>query len=216
MGDVIRRRGAHRADAMRRTPTELARRHDVLRTAFPQSGGQPQRVVALTMALPLGDLDVGAGPAPERERGWLRAVRDDGRKPFDLSRAPLVRATVVHCSDAEHRLLLTIHHIVADEWSMELMQQEILQLYEAFAHGRPSPLAALPIQYADFACWQRAWLQGPVLEREIAYWENELAACRHVLDLPTAKPRPAGQGFRGAHPGLDLPRPPRGPGRGLG
>src|SRR5205823_5015523 len=82
-----------------------------------------------------------------------------------------------------------------------------LQLYEAFAHGRPSPLAALPIQYADFACWQRAWLQGPVLEREIAYWENELAGARLVLDLPTDKPRPAVQGFRGATEGFDLPRP---------
>src|SRR5437763_2740612 len=90
---------------------------------------------------------------------------------------------------------------------MELIHQEVLQLYEAFAHGRPSPLAALPIQYADFACWQRAWLQGPVLEREIAYWENELAGARLVLDLPTDKPRPAVQGFRGATEGFDLPRP---------
>ena len=205
--DVIRLSGTYHADAMRRTLDELARRHDVLRTAFPQSDGHPQQVVAPTMDLALGDLDLRAWPAAERERAWLRAVRDDGRKPFDLSRAPLVRATVVHFSDAEHRLLLTIHHIVADEWSMELMQQEILQLYEAFAHGRPSPLAALPIQYADFACWQRAWLQGPVLEREIAYWENELAGARLVLDLPTDKPRPAVQGFRGATEGFDLPRP---------
>src|SRR5256886_11605261 len=87
------------------------------------------------------------------------------------------------------------------------MQQERLRRYEAFAHGRPSRLAALPIQYADCACWQRAWLQGPVLEREIAYWENELAGARLVLDLPTDKPRPAVQGFRGATEGFDLPRP---------
>src|SRR2546430_11346267 len=86
------------------------------------------------------------------------------------------------------------------------MQQERLRRYEAFAHGRPSPLAALPIQYADFACWQRAWLQGPVLEREIAYWENELAGARLVLDLPTDKPRPPVQTFRGATEGFELPR----------
>ena len=119
---------------------ELARRHDVLRTAFPQSDGHPQQVVAPTIDVPLAELDLRALPDPERERAWLRVVRDDGRKPFDLARAPLFRATVVHFSDADHRLLLTIHHIVADEWSMELIHQEIRQHYEAFAHGRRAPL----------------------------------------------------------------------------
>jgi amino acid adenylation domain-containing protein/FkbM family methyltransferase len=204
--DVIPVGGPYHADAMRRALHELARRHDILRTAFPQSDGHPQQVVDPAIELGVGDLDLRAVPAAERERAWRRVVRDEGRKPFDLARAPLLRATVVHVSDAEHRLLLTVHHIVADEWSMELIHQEILQLYEALAHGRPSPLAALPIQYADFACWQRAWLQGPVLEQEIAYWQNELAGARLVLDLPTDKPRPAVQTFRGATEGFELPR----------
>jgi hypothetical protein len=183
---------------MRRAMNELARRHDVLRTAFQQSDGHPLQVVAPTIDVALGEIDLRSLPAAERERAWLRAVREDGRKPFDLSRAPLFRATVVHFSDGEHRLLLTIHHIVADEWSMELIQQEVLQLYEAFARGRPSSLPALPIQYADFAAWQRGWLQGPVLEQEIAHWQEELAGAPLVLDLPTDKPRPAVQSFRGA------------------
>jgi len=205
--DVIGLSGAYHADAMRRAMHELARRHDVLRTAFPQRDGHPMQVVAPTIDVPLAELDLRALPDAERQRAWMRVVRDDGRKPFDLSRAPLFRATAVHFSDGEHRLLLTIHHVVADEWSMELIHQEILQHYEAFAHGRRAPLPELPIQYADFACWQRAWLQGPALEQEIAYWEDELAGARLVLDLPADKPRPVVQSFRGATEGFELPRP---------
>jgi len=205
--DVIGLSGTYHADAMRRAMNELARRHDVLRTGFPQRDGHPMQVVAPTIDVPPVELDVRALPPLERERAWMRVVREDGRKPFDLSRAPLFRATVVHFSDGEHRLLLTIHHIVADEWSMELIHQEIRQHYEAFAHGRRAPLPELPIQYADFACWQRAWLQGPALAREIAYWGEELAGAELVLDLPTDKPRPAVQSFRGATEGFALPRP---------
>ena len=204
--DVIPLGGAYHGDALRRALLELARRHDVLRTAFPQSDGHPQQVVAPTIDVPLAELDLRALPDPERERAWLRVVRDDGRKPFDLARAPLFRATVVHFSAADHRLLLTIHHIVADEWSMELIHQEVLQLYDDCTHARRPALPELPIQYADFACWQRAWLQGPVLEQEIAYWENELAGARLVLDLPTDKPRPPVQSFRGATEGFELSR----------
>src|SRR5438067_2244325 len=112
---------------------------------------------------------------------------------------------MVHWSAQEHRLLLTIHHIIADEWSMELLQQEIRQLYEAFAHGRPSPLAALPIQYADFACWQREWSRGEGLQRQLGYWRAALAGAPPVLDLPTDKPRPAVQSFRGATEFFALP-----------
>jgi FkbM family methyltransferase len=204
--DVISLAGRYHAEALRRALQELARRHDILRTAFPQSDGHPQQVVAPTIDVPLTELDLRALSEPERERAWLRVVRDDGRRPFDLSRAPLFRASVVHWSDADHRLLLTIHHIAADEWSMELIQQEVLQLYEAFTHARRPSLPELPIQYADFACWQRDWLQGPVLEQEITYWEKELAGARLVLDLPTDKPRPPVQTFRGATEGFELPR----------
>lgn len=204
--DVITLGGAYHADALRRALQELARRHDVLRTAFPQSDGHPQQVVAPTIDVPLAELDLRALPEAERQRAWLRVVRDDGRKPFDLARTPLFRATMVRFSDADHRLLITIHHIVADEWSMELMQQEVRQLYDDFRHARRPALPELPIQYADFACWQRAWLQGPVLEQEIAYWEHELAGARPVLDLPTDKSRPAMQSFRGATEGFELPR----------
>jgi aspartate racemase len=105
---------------------------------------------------------------------------------------------MVHLSAHEHRLLFTIHHILADEWSMEVVHRELRQLYEAFSQGRPSPLPELPIQYADFACWKRNWLQGTVLEDQASYWKKELSGSSFTLELPTDKPRPATQSFRGA------------------
>ena len=196
--DVIPIGGTYDAPAMRRALQELVRRHEVLRTAISQKHGQPLQIVAPTIELAPSEVDLSALADAEREREWIRVVRQEARKPFDLSHAPLLRATMAHMSHDEHKLLLTIHHIVADEWSMELIHQEITQLYEAFAHGRPSPLAELPIQYADFASWQREWLQGDVLRKEIAYWREELAGAAPVLDLVTDKPRPAVQSFRGA------------------
>ena len=185
---------------------ELVRRHEILRTAFSHSDGQPMQIVSPTIDLVLAELDLSSLPEQEREREWIRVVREQGRKPFDLSQAPLLRGTMVHLSPQEHRLLLTIHHIIADEWSMEVIHQEVNQLYEAFSRGQPSPLPELPIQYADFACWQRNWLQGEVLERQISYWKEELAGAPFILELPTDKPRPAVQSFRGATEIFELPK----------
>ncbi|PYP47804.1 MAG: non-ribosomal peptide synthetase, partial [Gemmatimonadetes bacterium] len=205
--DVVRLEGRYAAVALRRALQEVVRRHEVLRTAFTQRNGHPMQIVEPTVELVLGEHDVSALPEPAREREWHRVVQEQGRQPFDLAHAPLVRATMVHWSAHEHRLLLTIHHIIADEWSMELLQREVSQLYEAFAHGRPSPLPAVPIQYADFACWQREWLQGDVLQRQLAYWREALTGAPAVLDLPTDKPRPAVQSFRGATEFFELPAP---------
>jgi amino acid adenylation domain-containing protein len=113
---------------------------------------------------------------------------------------------MVHLSGQEHKLLLTIHHIIADEWSMEVIQGEVTQLYQAFSHGRPSPLPELPIQYADFAVWQRSWMQKTVLEEQVAHWRKELAGANPVLELPADKPRPAVQSFRGATEIFELPK----------
>ncbi|HVH67069.1 MAG TPA: amino acid adenylation domain-containing protein [Gemmatimonadales bacterium] len=203
--DVVRLEGQYDATAMRKAFEELTRRHEVLRTAFTEQHGQPSQVVAPAIEVALPELDLSSLQEPERQREWTRVVREVGRKPFDLSRAPLFRATMVHVSPRDHRLLLAIHHIIADEWSMELIQQEINQLYRAFTRGRPSRLSELPIQYADFACWQREWATGDVLQQEIAYWKEELAGAPTVLELVTDKPRPAVQTFRGATEVFALP-----------
>src|SRR5256886_8795606 len=114
---------------------------------------------------------------------------------------------MVHWSAQEHRLLLTIHHIIGDEWSMELLQREVSQLYEAFAHGRPSPLPAVPIQYADFACWQREWVRGDVLQRQLAYWRGAVTGGAPAVGPPPHQPRPRRPDVPGAAAAFSLPRP---------
>lgn len=206
MSDIVDFHGKYNGQAMRRAIQELVRRHEILRTAFSQSGGQPVQIISPEVDLPMADLDLSSLSRQERERGWTRVVREQGRKPFDLSHPPLFRFAVVHLSSHEHRLLLTVHHILADEWSMEVVHQEIRQLYEAFCEGRPSPLPELPIQYADFACWQRNWLQGDLLDSQTAFWKEELSGAPLVLELPTDKPRPAAPSFRGATETFRVPR----------
>jgi amino acid adenylation domain-containing protein len=205
VADIVDFHGEYNAEAMRRAIKELVRRHEILRTEFSHSSGQLLQIILPEMDLPLAELDLSSLSEKEREREWTRAVREQGRKPFDLSRAPLLRVTVVHLSSNEHRLLLTLHHILTDEWSMEVFQRELRLLYDAFSAGWPSPLPELPIQYADFACWQREWMKGLVLESQISYWKNELAGAPSILELPTDKPRPATQSFRGATETFHLP-----------
>jgi amino acid adenylation domain-containing protein len=203
--DVVDFHGAYNAEGMRRTIKELMRRHETLRTAFSFDGGQPMQVIVPDLDLPLVELDLSPLPEAERQREWTRLVHEVGRKPFDLSQAPLLRAAMVHLSAHEHRLLLTIHHILTDEWSMEIFHQEIKRLYDAFSAGWPSPLPELPIQYSDFASWQRDWLKGDVLDGLTSYWKKELAGAPSILELPTDKPRPATQSFRGATETFQLP-----------
>ncbi len=205
MGDIVDFHGAYNAEAMRRAINELVRRHEILRTTFSHSGGQPVQVILPELDLALAELDLSSLPKQEREREWKRVVQEQGRKPFDLSQAPLLRASMVHLSVDEHRLLLTTHHILADEWSMEVVHQEVKQLYGAYSEEWLSPLPELPIQYADFACWQRNWLQGEVLEKQTSYWKEELAGAPFILDMPTDKLRPATQSYRGATETFRLP-----------
>ena len=159
---------------------------------------------SLTIKLPVVDLR--KLPASERETEVRRLVTAEAQRPFDLSQGPLIRGTVLRLGDEEHVGLLTMHHIVSDGWSTGILIRELATLYVAFCAGGPSPLPALPIQYADFAHWQRQWLQGEVLQTQIAYWKEQLAGAPAVIDLPTDHPRPAVQTFRGAHQSLVLPK----------
>ncbi len=204
--DVIALRGEYDAEAMKGTLNEIVRRHEILRTAFSPGDGQLMQVVLPPTELPLLEFDLTSLPEPERAPAWSSVVREQGHKAFDLSEAPLLRATMVHHSATDHRLLLVIHHIVGDEWAMGLIQDEVRQIYAAFSRKLPSPLGELPVQYADFACWQRDWFQGERLEEQIAYWKEALAGASPVLALPTDKPRPPAQTFRGATEHFTLPK----------
>jgi amino acid adenylation domain-containing protein/FkbM family methyltransferase len=203
-------------EAIRKTIKELVRRHEVLRTAFSYRSGQPMQIVLPAADLVLSELDLSSLPEAEGEREWARVVREEGRKPFDLTQVPLLRGTVIHRSPTEHKLLLVIHHIIADEWAMEVVHKEVTHLYEAFSRGQSPSLKELPIQYADFACWQRDWLQGGVLQKQVAYWKEELAGAPRVLELAPDKQRPAVQSFRGATEIFHVPEKLLGPLKSLG
>ena len=185
-----------------RTLNEVARRHEILRTSFRTADGQPVQSVAAEPALPLPQVDL-SGLAPEvRKR---EAARWAGARPFDLTRGPMLRTTLLRLEEREHRLLLDIHHIVADRWSLGIFRREIGAVYAAFSLGEASPLPDLPLQYADFALWQRRWFTGEILETELAYWRRQLAGAPTVLELPTDRPRPAVRSFRGGTRRVALP-----------
>ncbi len=193
------------SEVLRKVAKELARRHETLRTAFSYADGQPSQVVLPTVEIEISEVDLTALPEAERESEFARAIHAQTRKPFDLSQAPLIRWTIIHRTAEDHRLLVVIHHIVADEWAMGLIHKEIAQLYEDFSRGHSSSLVELPIQYADFTCWQRDRLQGDVLREQLDYWKKELAGAPPVLELAPDKPRPAVQTFRGASELFQLP-----------
>ncbi|HEY4034598.1 MAG TPA: amino acid adenylation domain-containing protein [Ktedonobacteraceae bacterium] len=176
----------------------LIQRHETLRTSFMVLEGQLVQVISPTKVIPLQVVDLRNLPKVEQESETLRLATAEAQRPFDLTRGPLLRTTVLQLAAEEHMLLLTIHHIVFDEWSMRVLCQEFAALYTAFVHEQPSPLLELPIQYADFVVWQRQWLQDEVLATQISYWREHLSGVPAVLELSTDHPRPAVQTFRGA------------------
>src|SRR5215218_9094181 len=183
---------------LERSLEEMVRRHEALRTTFAVVDGTPVQVITPARALEVPLIDLSELPQAEREAEARRLAREEARRPFDLERGPLFRAKLLRLGEEEHVLLLTTHHIVSDGWSMGVVRRELKAHYEAFSEGKPSPLAELPIQYADYAIWQREWLSGDVLERQLAYWKDHLAGAPPLLELPTDRPRPAEQTYRGA------------------
>ena len=190
--------------ALERSLNEIVRRHEALRTTFGMVNGEPVQIVAPALAIPLTVTDFTHLPPGERDEKALRLATTQAIQPFDLASGPLVRAGVVRLGDDDHLFLLTIHHIVADGWSMGVLFRELMALYAAFAEGKPSPLPELPIQYADFAVWQRRRLQGEVLEEQLGYWKRQLDGLP-VLELPTDRPRPPVERYVGGHLNIRLP-----------
>ncbi|WP_292760022.1 non-ribosomal peptide synthetase [Nostoc sp. NOS(2021)] len=183
--------------ALEQSFSELIRRHEILRTTFPTVDGQPVQVIAppTTFTLPIHNLQ---GLSVQEQTDRIQQIaKSFASKPFNLAVDPLVQFTLLQLSNQEYVLLLKMHHIIYDGWSLDIFKRELSQLYAAFAQRLPNPLSELPIQYADFAVWQRQWLTGEVLERQLNYWQQQLADVSGVLELPTDKPRPPVQSFRG-------------------
>ncbi|HYO54384.1 amino acid adenylation domain-containing protein, partial [Archangium sp.] len=177
---------------------ELCRRHESLRTTFVTVQGQPVQIISPEPRLQLGVVDLSGLGEQEREAEVQRRADEDAAWPFELTKGPLLRVQLLRLAPREWVLLVALHHIVTDGWSMSLFFKELGALYEAHSRGKPSPLPELSIQYADYAVWQRNWLSGEVLEAQLAYWRKQLAGAPAVLELPTDHPRPAFRSTRGA------------------
>jgi len=186
---------------------EIVRRHETLRTTFGLQAGQPIQQIAPARPRPLPVIDLRNLSQQTRDSQLRLLLSAEAQRPFDLASGPLIRWSLIRCAAEEHVLTLLLHHIISDGWSNGVLVHELSVLYRAYiaAPEGPSPLPELPIQYADFALWQRAYLQGAPLERQLAYWRGQLAGLPALLDLPTDRPRPALQRWRGAHLFFALP-----------
>lgn len=194
--------------AFRDSFREIVCRHEILRTSFVMENDQPVQVIIpeATFSIPIVDLRPtkgSRGQTAELERLTLAEVQ----RPFDLAQAPLMRALLLQAGDTEYLFVLTMHHIVSDGWSIGVFMQELATLYPALQAGDAQPLPALPIQYADFASWQRQWLQGDRLQRQLRYWQESLAGAPALLELPTDRPRPPLQTTRGGALFFELDAP---------
>ena len=193
------------ARALARAFDALVERHESLRTTFAVMDGAPVQVIAEAGRSVLRVIDVSDAKASEREATALERAAEETRQPFDLERGPLFRVSLLRIAEQEHLLVIALHHIISDGWSMRVLERELCVLYRAFAGGQASPLADLPVQYADFAHWQREWLQGDVLEEQLAFWRTQLEGAS-ALELPIARRRPPIPTFEGAEQAVRIPR----------
>jgi hypothetical protein len=193
---AVRMRGPLHVGALKATLAEIVSRHEALRTTFVVVARQPAQIVGAAQALELPLFDLSGWPESETE--VRRLAMAEAARPFDLTQWPLVRATLFRLAAEDHVVLLTMHHIISDGWSMGVLVSEVAALYEAHAAGRPSPLAELSIQFADFAVWERRLLQGAALTEQLAYWKRQLGGAIPQLELPTDRARVPGSAAHGA------------------
>ncbi|HET7460394.1 MAG TPA: amino acid adenylation domain-containing protein [Longimicrobium sp.] len=202
---ALRLTGALDEPALERSLSEIVRRHEALRTVFGEVDGSPVQVIAPFGGFALPREDLSGWSDTEREAALRRRAREETARPFDLAAGPLFRAALLRLGAEDHVLLLSMHHIVSDGWSTGVLFRELSALYAAYREGRESPLAELAVQYADYAVWQREQLAGEVLDRQLAYWKERLVGAPELLELPTDRPRPAVQTYRGATVPVELP-----------
>ncbi|RKH32449.1 non-ribosomal peptide synthetase, partial [Corallococcus sicarius] len=203
---AVRLDGTLRTDVLEHALQEVVRRHDALRTTFAQVDGEPVQVIHPEAVLPLELVDLTSVDATQREAEARGRMEQEMRGSFDLRVGPLVRTLLFKLAEREHILVVNMHHIISDGWSLGVLVREVSALYDAFANSLPSPLRELPVQYADYATWQRQWLQGEVLDAQLGYWKHQLSGAPAVLELPIDKPRPAVRSTAGSTLGFSLPR----------
>lgn len=189
--------GRLRVSALEQSFDEIIRRHETLRTTFPAVAGLPRQVIAPASKMSMEQLNLTQMSEAEREAGLQRLIVSKGQEPFDLAAGPLFRASLLRLGETEHVLVMTMHHIITDKLAHDLLWRELTILYDAFSKSQPSPLAELPIQYADYALWQRQRLREESMQAKLRYWKEQLEGASFVLELPTDYSRPAVQTYRG-------------------
>jgi amino acid adenylation domain-containing protein len=195
---TLRFRGQLDIAALERSLKTMVERHEIFRTTFASIDGKPRQFIHPTLSIQFPVIDLVTIPIDEREAMAQQLIKAEFQIPFDLTQLPLIRWKLLRLSGQEYILVHVEHHLLHDGWSFNVLIREILELYQAFAAGQPSPLPELPIQFADFAVWQRQWMQGAIAETQLNYWKRKLIANPPLLSLPFDRPRPAVQRFRGA------------------
>ncbi|NEQ78178.1 MAG: SDR family NAD(P)-dependent oxidoreductase [Okeania sp. SIO2C9] len=183
--------------ALEQSLNEIVKRHENLRTNFPSVDGKPIQVICPVTKINISTIELQSLPETKKSAQLKQLATTEAEKPFDLEKDQVLRVTLVRLSPETHILMLTMHHIIYDGWSIGILASELCKLYEAYTQGKPSPLSELPIQYADYAHWQRQKLTGEVLEKHLSYWRQKLAGVSPVSSLPTDRPRPEVQSFQG-------------------
>ncbi len=191
--------------ALENSLNEIIKRHEVLRTTFPESDGKPVQIISPSLTLSISRVNLHDLSVDELEAQIKQIATEEAQKPFDLAKGPLFRAALLCMEDETHILLLTMHHIVSDGWSLGVLYRELSVLYESFSAGKGHQLPDIPVQYADYAMWERKWLKKKFLESQYAYWKEQLGGGLPIMELPTDRPRPTVQTFRGAKRFLSIP-----------
>jgi aspartate racemase len=200
---AFRLTGRLKVGILEKSLTEIIRRHEVLHTTFSMKDGNAIQIIAPVQPMTLQKVNLSS--LAEQSAKVQQIFTNEFHHPFDLSKGPLLRGTLLQLGEKEHVLLLTMHHIISDGWSRGIFYRELSALYDAFGNGQPSPLSKLPIQYIDFAAWQRTFLQGKMLDEQLSYWKQQIDGFT-TLDLPTDKVRPPQQTFRGSRHFLSFPK----------
>jgi amino acid adenylation domain-containing protein len=202
---ALRLLGTLNVGALEQSCNEIVRRHEALRTTFALVDRQLTQIITPTLHVPLAVADLRVLPETERAGEARRAAAAEALQPFDLVQGPLLRVSLLQLGEQEHMLLLTMHHIISDAWSLGVLTQELLVLYDAFAVGEPSPLPELSIQYVDFAHWQLQWRHSAARQAQLVYWQEQLRPPLPMLELPTDRPRGAAVSFHTARQDLVVP-----------
>ncbi|MCT7965693.1 amino acid adenylation domain-containing protein [Laspinema sp. D1] len=203
---TLRLSGQLNIGALESSINEIIQRHEALRTNFATVESQPVQVIASSLNCQVQVVNLLHLPESERESEAQRCVNQEANRPFNLEREPLFRVTLLQLDQTEYVLLFTMHHIISDGWSLGVFVKELIELYKGFCTGNPTNLPLLPIQYADFAVWQRQWLTGEILETQLSYWKEQVSNAPTLLELPRDRPRPAVQTFRGGYHHAVLPQ----------